>query len=54
VASIDHPEVVVTVLVRGGGEGGLTSGPVADRLLRFYAAHRDAITSTPPYAALPG
>ncbi len=54
VAPIDHPEVVVTVLVRGGGEGALTSGPVADRLLRYYVAHRDAIIGTPPYAALPG
>jgi cell division protein FtsI/penicillin-binding protein 2 len=53
VAPIDHPEVVVTVLVRGGGEGGLTAGPVADRLLRYYAAHRDAITSTAPYASFP-
>ena len=54
VAPIDHPEVVVTVLVRGGGEGGLTSGPVADRLLRYDVGHRDAITGAAPYAALPG
>jgi cell division protein FtsI/penicillin-binding protein 2/cell division protein FtsW (lipid II flippase) len=53
-APIDHPEVVVTVMVRGGGEGGLTSGPVADRVLRYYLAHRDAITSTAPYSPLPG
>ncbi|HSR22010.1 MAG TPA: penicillin-binding transpeptidase domain-containing protein, partial [Candidatus Eisenbacteria bacterium] len=54
VAPIDHPEVVVTVLVRGGGEGGLTSGPVADRLLRYYVAQRDAITATAPYGPLRG
>jgi len=42
------------VLVRGGGEGGLTSGPAADRLLRYYAAHRATIIGTPPYASLAG
>jgi cell division protein FtsI/penicillin-binding protein 2/cell division protein FtsW (lipid II flippase) len=52
VAPIDHPEIVVTVLVRGGGEGGLTSAPVADRLLRLYAAGRDAILAAAPYAPL--
>jgi cell division protein FtsI/penicillin-binding protein 2 len=52
VAPIDHPEIVVTVLVRGGGEGGLTAGPVADRLLRSYAAHRDAILGALPYEPL--
>jgi cell division protein FtsI/penicillin-binding protein 2 len=53
VAPFDHPEIVVTVLVRGGGEGGLTSGPVADRVLRLYATHRDAILSAAPYDPLP-
>jgi cell division protein FtsI/penicillin-binding protein 2/cell division protein FtsW (lipid II flippase) len=54
VAPFEHPEVVVTVLVRGGGEGGLTSGPVADRLLRTYVARRDAITADLPYRPPPG
>ena len=53
-APIDHPEVVVTVMVRGGGEGGMTSGPVADQVLHYYFAHRDAILSTAPYSPLPG
>jgi cell division protein FtsI/penicillin-binding protein 2/cell division protein FtsW (lipid II flippase) len=54
VAPIDNPEVVVTVLVRGGGEGAITSGPVADQVLRYYFAHRDAILRTAPFAPLPG
>ena len=52
VAPLDHPEVVVTVFVRGGGEGGLTSGPVADHLLRYYLAHRAEILATAPYEPL--
>jgi len=53
VVPFDHPQVVVTAMVRGGGEGGNTSGPVVDRLLRYYAAHRDAITSTAPFGPPP-
>jgi cell division protein FtsI/penicillin-binding protein 2 len=53
-APIDDPQVVVTVLVRGGGEGAITSGPVADQVLRYYFAHRDAILATAPFAALAG
>jgi cell division protein FtsI/penicillin-binding protein 2/cell division protein FtsW (lipid II flippase) len=52
VAPIDRPDVVVTVLVRGGGEGGLTAAPVADRVLRLYAARRGAILSAAPYEPL--
>ncbi|HEY4025171.1 MAG TPA: FtsW/RodA/SpoVE family cell cycle protein [Candidatus Dormibacteraeota bacterium] len=53
-APIDHPEVVVTVMVRGGGEGHSTAGPPADQLLKHYAAHRDPIVSTAPYRPHPG
>jgi cell division protein FtsI/penicillin-binding protein 2/cell division protein FtsW (lipid II flippase) len=53
-APIDNPEVVVTVLVRGGGEGAITSGPVADQVLRSYFARRDAILGTAPFAPLAG
>jgi cell division protein FtsI/penicillin-binding protein 2/cell division protein FtsW (lipid II flippase) len=52
VAPMDHPEVVVTVVVRGGGEGSITSGPVADQVLRYDLAHRDAILGTAPFAPL--
>jgi cell division protein FtsI/penicillin-binding protein 2/cell division protein FtsW (lipid II flippase) len=50
---IEHPDVVVTVMVRGGGEGHLTAEPVADRVLRFYATHRDTIMAAAPYEPLP-
>jgi penicillin-binding protein 2 len=36
VAPIDDPDVVVTVFVRGGGMGSVTSGPVARELLEYY------------------
>jgi cell division protein FtsI/penicillin-binding protein 2/cell division protein FtsW (lipid II flippase) len=52
-APFDHPEVVATAMVRGGGEGAFTAGPVVDKLLRYYFAHRDAILSTAPYAPAP-
>jgi cell division protein FtsI/penicillin-binding protein 2/cell division protein FtsW (lipid II flippase) len=48
VAPIERPEVVVTVLVRGGGEGYYTAEPVAASLLRYYSAHRAAIVATAP------
>jgi cell division protein FtsI/penicillin-binding protein 2/cell division protein FtsW (lipid II flippase) len=51
-APADRPEVVVTVMVRGGGEGHLTAEPVADRVLRFYAAHGEAIMAAAPYGPL--
>jgi cell division protein FtsI/penicillin-binding protein 2/cell division protein FtsW (lipid II flippase) len=46
VAPIDNPEVVVTVFVRGGGFGSMTSGPVAKAILDHYYAHRAAILAT--------
>ncbi|MHC6214965.1 FtsW/RodA/SpoVE family cell cycle protein [Rhodococcus ruber] len=36
VAPLDAPEIVVSVLVRGGGFGSATAGPVVERLLRWY------------------
>ncbi len=39
VVPADEPEVVVTALVRGGGFGSATSGPVVKGLLERYLAH---------------
>ena len=39
VVPFDAPEVVVTALVRGGGFGSATSGPVVKTLLERYLAH---------------
>ena len=51
----ENPEVVVTVFVHGGGEGHLTSAPVAKSILDYYLAHRAEILATPlaadPYPA---
>lgn len=38
VVPFDAPEIVVSVLVRGGGFGSATSGPVAKKLLERYLA----------------
>ncbi|MFC9786247.1 FtsW/RodA/SpoVE family cell cycle protein [Rhodococcus sp. NPDC127528] len=38
VLPFDAPEVVVTVLVRGGGFGSATAGPVVKKLLELYLA----------------
>ncbi len=46
-APFDHPEVIVTVLVRGGGEGFYTAEPGAAQILRYYYAHRAAIVGAP-------
>ena len=50
-APMSSPEVALTVLVRGGGEGHMTSEPVARDVLAYYAAHRDEIRATPPLGA---
>ncbi|WP_068156335.1 FtsW/RodA/SpoVE family cell cycle protein [Rhodococcus phenolicus] len=42
VAPFDAPEVVVTALVRGGGFGSATSGPVVKSLLERYLAQNRA------------
>lgn len=46
VAPVSSPDVVVTVLVRGGGEGFNTAEPVALSVLQYYEAHRDAILAS--------
>ncbi len=46
VAPASSPDVVVTVLVRGGGEGFNTAEPVALSVLQYWQAHRDAIMAT--------
>jgi cell division protein FtsI/penicillin-binding protein 2 len=45
VAPLDNPDIVVTVFVRGGGEGAWTAQPAALRVLQYYAAHRAQIDS---------
>jgi cell division protein FtsI/penicillin-binding protein 2 len=50
VAPLDHPQIVVTSFVRGGGHGATTSGPVAEAMLRYFLAHRAAILANVPAA----
>ena len=45
VAPMPNPEVTVTVVVRGGGEGYYTSEPAATTILQHYFSHRAAIQS---------
>ncbi|MFD1811563.1 FtsW/RodA/SpoVE family cell cycle protein [Rhodococcus gannanensis] len=40
VAPFEAPEIVVTALVRGGGFGSATSGPVVKKVFEYYLAHR--------------
>ena len=42
-APADEPAVVLASLVRGGGHGGETSGPVVKRALQYFADHRAEI-----------
>jgi cell division protein FtsI/penicillin-binding protein 2/cell division protein FtsW (lipid II flippase) len=44
-APFPDPTVVMTSLVRGGGEGATTSGPLVDRALRYFLAHEARILS---------
>ena len=46
VAPFDAPEIVVTALVRGGGSGSATSGPVVKKILEHYFPRPPA--PTPP------
>jgi cell division protein FtsI/penicillin-binding protein 2/cell division protein FtsW (lipid II flippase) len=48
VAPLDRPQIVVISFVRGGGHGATTSGPVADAILRYFFAHREAILANVP------
>lgn len=41
------PEVVATVLFRGGGEGHAVAEPVAADVMRWYAAHRAQVLAAP-------
>ncbi|MGH9009435.1 MAG: penicillin-binding transpeptidase domain-containing protein, partial [Acidimicrobiia bacterium] len=36
----EDPSIAIAVLVRGGGHGGATAGPVAKSALQYFAAHR--------------
>lgn len=43
-----NPQVVVTVSVRGGGEGAWTAEPAARAILAYFDAHQAQIMSTAP------
>lgn len=47
-APMSDPQVVVSMLVRGGGQGYYTDQPAVTQLLRYYAGHRQQITAGPP------
>jgi cell division protein FtsI/penicillin-binding protein 2 len=47
-APINNPAVVVTSLVRAGGHGATTSGPVVDQALQYFFAHQGPILATAP------
>lgn len=48
VAPMDSPEVVATVLVRGGGEGYWTAEPAVAQILKYYFGQRATIQALPP------
>lgn len=41
-APYDNPEIVITVLIEGGGEGGIVSVPVAKEVLNWYFTGKGA------------
>jgi cell division protein FtsI/penicillin-binding protein 2 len=45
-APADAPAIVLASLVRGGGHGGTTSGPVVKRALQYFADHRPEVLTT--------
>ena len=45
-APADDPAIVLASMVRGGGHGGATSGPVVKQALRWFADHRAEILTT--------
>jgi cell division protein FtsI/penicillin-binding protein 2 len=45
-APAEDPGIVLASLVRGGGHGGTTSGPVVRRVLQYFADHRGEILTT--------
>jgi cell division protein FtsI/penicillin-binding protein 2 len=48
VAPVDNPQVVITVAVRGGGEGHEISEPAARQLWGWYLGHRAEVDATSP------
>jgi cell division protein FtsI/penicillin-binding protein 2 len=42
-APADDPQIVLASMVRGGGHGGETSGPVVKAALQYFADHRAEI-----------
>ena len=44
-APADDPGIVLASLVRGGGHGGETSGPVVRQALQYFADHRAEIAA---------
>jgi cell division protein FtsI/penicillin-binding protein 2 len=50
VGPMSAPEVVATVLFRGGGEGHAVAEPVAADMMRWYAAHRAQVLAAPDLA----
>jgi cell division protein FtsI/penicillin-binding protein 2/cell division protein FtsW (lipid II flippase) len=48
VAPVNDPEVVMTMVVRGGGEGHQVSEPEVRQLWGWYLAHRAQVDSTAP------
>jgi hypothetical protein len=54
VVPADRPEIAVTVMVRGGGEGFDTAEPAAAAILRHYLAHRADILAAGTAAGTPG
>jgi penicillin-binding protein 2 len=51
VAPLDNPAIEVTSLVRSGGFGAETSGPVVDQAMQYFFAHAAQILATPPLAS---
>ena len=52
-APMRQPQVVVAVMVRGGGEGYYASQPAARAILQYFFAHRRQILATAPPPGLP-
>jgi len=43
-APAEDPSIAIAVLVRGGGHGGETAGPVVKSALQYFGAHRAELT----------
>jgi penicillin-binding protein 2 len=44
-APYDNPEIVLTILIEGGGEGGMVSVPVAKEVLGWYFEEKEKISA---------